>query len=117
VLKPRNDRDADRTLALAGELRLVIGQLRRRSRGEARLGDLTASQRAVLSRLERVGFATVTGLARAEGMRPQSMGAIIAALEAAGLVEGEPDPADGRSTILLRRLTDAGLDSNTQDGH
>jgi DNA-binding MarR family transcriptional regulator len=33
-------------------------------------------------------------------MRPQSMGANIAALEAAGLVSGAPDPNDGRQTIL-----------------
>jgi DNA-binding MarR family transcriptional regulator len=33
-------------------------------------------------------------------MRPQSMGANIAALEAAGFVTGRPDPADGRQTIL-----------------
>ena len=33
-------------------------------------------------------------------MRPQSMGAVIAALETAGLVAGAPDPADGRQTLL-----------------
>ena len=43
--------------------------------------------------------ATVTELALAQGMRPQSMGAIVAALEAAGVVAGQPDPADGRKTI------------------
>ena len=42
----------------------------------------------------------MTSLARAEGMRPQSMGATISALEAAGLVSGSPDPKDGRQTIL-----------------
>jgi len=33
------------------------------------------------------------------------MGPLVAALEAAGLVSGAPDPADGRQTILS--LTDA----------
>jgi DNA-binding MarR family transcriptional regulator len=33
-------------------------------------------------------------------MRPQSMGANIAALEAAGFVTGRPDPGDGRQTML-----------------
>lgn len=42
----------------------------------------------------------MTSLARAEGMRPQSMGATVSALEAAGLVNGSPDPEDGRQTIL-----------------
>ena len=42
----------------------------------------------------------MSNLARAEGMRPQSMGAAIASLEAAGLISGTPDPKDGRQTIL-----------------
>jgi DNA-binding MarR family transcriptional regulator len=89
-----------RTAALAAELRVVAGQLRRRLREQASLGDLTESQIAVLRRLDSDGPTTVSALARAEGMRPQSMGANIAALEAAGLVSGAPDPDDGRQTIL-----------------
>jgi DNA-binding MarR family transcriptional regulator len=42
----------------------------------------------------------VTHLAKVEGVRPQSMGATVAGLEAAGLIVGTPDPADGRRTIL-----------------
>ena len=38
-------------------------------------------------------------------MRPQSMSTAIAALEAAGLVRGAPDPDDGRQTIMS--LTDS----------
>ena len=87
-------------LALAGELRILIGKLRRRLREQTHLGDLTWSQVSVLGHLDREGPATVTTLARAEGVRPQSMGATVAALEAAGLVSGAPDPADGRQTIL-----------------
>ena len=87
-------------MATAGELRVLIGQLRRRLRAEAQTKDLTWSQKCVLLRLEQEGPATVTGLARAEGVRPQSMGATVAALEAAGLVRGAPDPGDGRRTIL-----------------
>ena len=88
-----------RTAALAAELRVVAGQLRRRLREQSSLGDLTESQLAVLRRLDSDGPATVSALARAEGMRPQSMGANIAALETAGLVNGSPDPNDGRQTI------------------
>jgi DNA-binding MarR family transcriptional regulator len=87
-------------LALAVDLRVVVGQLRRRLREQASFGDLTWSQTSVLSRLDREGPATVTSLARAEGMRPQSMGATVSALEVAGLVSGSPDPKDGRQTIL-----------------
>ena len=46
-------------------------------------------------RLEKDGPATASSLARAEGMRPQSMGAVVAALESAGLMRGAPDPTDG----------------------
>lgn len=87
-------------IGLAQELRAFATALRRRLRDQADAGDLTPSQTAVLLRLEREGTATTSGLARAEGMRPQSMGAIVAALEAAGLVVGASDPADGRQTIL-----------------
>ena len=90
--------------AVAGELRVVLGKLKRRLREEASLGEFTLSQMSALSRLEREGPATVTTLARAEGVRPQSMGATVSVLEAAGFVTGSPDPADGRQTILS--LTD-----------
>lgn len=85
---------------LAAELGALIGQMKRRLRREASAGDFTQSQLAVLGRLDREGSATVSALARAEGVRPQSMGATVAALEAAGLLQGTPDPADGRQTIL-----------------
>jgi DNA-binding MarR family transcriptional regulator len=99
-LDPQNGPEAARALALAAELRVVVGRLIRRLREQADAGDLTTSQKSVLLHLEREGPATVTMLARAQDMRPQSMGAIVSALEAAGLVEGAPDPADGRRTLL-----------------
>jgi len=86
--------------ALAGELRVLLGKLSRRLREQSNPGDLSWSQKSVLLRLEREGPATVTTLARAEGVRPQSMGATVATLEEAGLVSGSPDPTDGRQTIL-----------------
>jgi DNA-binding MarR family transcriptional regulator len=89
---------------LAAELRIVAGALSRRLREQADVGDLTSAQKSVLLRLERDGPATGSALARAEAMRPQSMGAIVAALEAAGYVTGAPDPSDGRQTIIS--LTD-----------
>ncbi|MGA3011370.1 MAG: MarR family transcriptional regulator [Terracidiphilus sp.] len=91
--------------ALAGELRVLISRLKHRLREQTHLGDHTWSQISVVIRLERDGPATVSALARAEGVRQQSMGATISALEAAGLVKGSSDPADGRQTILS--LTDA----------
>ncbi len=102
---PPDDAGAARTSALAEDFRLLIGRLKRRLREQGQREDLPPSQVAVLLRLEKDGPATVSGLARSEGMRPQSMSAAIAALEAAGLVRGAPDPDDGRQTIMS--LTEA----------
>jgi len=85
---------------LAADLRHMVVRLKRRLREQGSVGDLTPSQISVLHRLEREGPATVSSLARLEGIRPQSMGATVAALEAAGLVAGAPDPSDGRQTLM-----------------
>jgi len=90
----------EQVLLLASELRIHVGKLRRRLREEAHIADVTPSQASVLSRLERDGPATVSSLARAEGMRPQSMAATVLVLTQAQLVAGAPDPLDKRQTIL-----------------
>jgi DNA-binding MarR family transcriptional regulator len=93
--------EADLRIAdTAVDLRVAIGKLRRRLREQAAPEDFTPSQLAVLQYLERNGPASVTQIALAHGVRPQSMGATVAVLEAAGCVAGAPDPADGRRTIL-----------------
>ncbi|GAJ29703.1 MarR family winged helix-turn-helix transcriptional regulator [Acidomonas methanolica] len=94
-----------RVSALAQDIRSLLSKLKRRLRDQAHVGDLTASQTSVLLRLEKDGPATASSLARAEGIRPQSMAPVIAALESAGFVSGAPDPADGRQTLLS--LTEA----------
>ncbi|MBV8156536.1 MAG: MarR family transcriptional regulator [Dyella sp.] len=86
--------------ATVEDLRALISKLRQRLREEARAGDFTPSQIQVLHLLERDGPATVAGLARALGVRPQSMGETLSALKAAGAVGGAPDPNDGRQTVL-----------------
>ena len=90
--------------ALAQDLGMLSGKLKRRLREQAHPEDLTISQISVLVRLEQDGPATVSSLARSEGMRPQSLGTVIAAMEAANLVIGTPDPRDRRQTLLS--LTD-----------
>ncbi len=85
---------------LAAEIRTVFGKLKRRLREHGGGSDLTPSQVSVLLRLEMDGSATVSSLARAEGMRPQSMSAIVTSLQEAGLVSGAPDPGDGRQTLM-----------------
>jgi DNA-binding MarR family transcriptional regulator len=85
---------------LAAELRTVLSRLKRRLREQGGREDLTPSQVSVVLRLEKDGAATVSGLARAEGMRPQSMSAIVASLQDAGLVASSADPNDGRQTLM-----------------
>jgi DNA-binding MarR family transcriptional regulator len=98
---PQVEIEAERALAVAGELRVVVGKLIRKLRDQGpQQQDMSWSQIAALKRLENDGPMTVTQLAKAEGVRPQSMGATVAALQAAGLMSGEPHPTDGRQTIL-----------------
>jgi DNA-binding MarR family transcriptional regulator len=86
--------------ALAGELRISLGKLIRRVREQAHPGDFTSAQKSVLLRLDRDGPATVSALARAESVRPQSMRVTVASLEAIRAISGEPDPTDGRQTLI-----------------
>ena len=85
---------------LAADIRTVCGKLKRRLREHGGRIDLTPSQISVLLRLEKDGSATVSSLARAEGMRPQSMSAVVTSLQEADLVSGAPDPSDGRQTLM-----------------
>ncbi|HXP53719.1 MAG TPA: MarR family transcriptional regulator, partial [Streptosporangiaceae bacterium] len=72
----------------------------RRLRSTASPGQLSWSQEAALLRLETAGPQTISQLARAEGTRSQSMGAIVAALEAQGLIDRSADASDGRQSIV-----------------
>jgi DNA-binding MarR family transcriptional regulator len=85
---------------LAAQIRTILSRLKRRLRERGERGDLTPSQISVLLRLEKDGAATVSGLARAEGVRPQSMSSIVTSLQEAGLVSGISDPNDGRKTLM-----------------
>jgi DNA-binding MarR family transcriptional regulator len=91
---------AERAFALAEELRAISGKLKRKLREQGGPSDLRPSQVSVLLRIEKDGPAAVSSLARAEGMRPQSMSAIVTSLLEAGLVSGSPDPNDKRQTLM-----------------
>lgn len=88
---------------LASELRAVLGRLVRRLRAEH---GFPISHGAVLGRLEREGPQSVSDLAHAERVRPQSMAQTVAELEADGLVRREPDPGDRRRALV--QLTEEG---------
>jgi DNA-binding MarR family transcriptional regulator len=85
----------------------AVGLLVRRVRAAASEQELSLTESAVLGRLAKDGPATAADLARAEGMRPQSMGATIATLEQMGLVERTRHPTDGRQMHI--GITEKGL--------
>ena len=95
---------------LASELRVVFGQLVRRLRAE---NTFSLSQGTVLGRLDREGPQSVSDLAGAERVRPQSMAQTVGDLEADGLVKRTPDPADGRRALV--QLTAAGREKLLAD--
>jgi DNA-binding MarR family transcriptional regulator len=94
------------------ELSLAIGQLVRRLRMEANPGELSWSQIATLARLDKAGAMTTADLARAEFVKPQSMGTTLADLEQAGLVQRRPHPTDGRQVLF--ELTAEGVEARRQ---
>ena len=91
------------------ELSLAIGQVLRRLRAESNPDGLTWSQTAALSRLKKTGPMTTADLARAESLKPQSMGATLAELEREGLVKRHPHPTDGRQVLFA--LTAEGVEA------
>jgi DNA-binding MarR family transcriptional regulator len=95
---------------LASDLRVVLGQLIRRLRSEHRF---SLSQGSVLGRLDREGAQSVSDLAFAERVRPQSMAQTVTDLESDGLVARAPDPDDGRRALVS--LTAAGLTELRED--
>ena len=100
MVKSSTKTDTLQLAVLAGELRISLGKLVRRLREQAHSGDFTSAQKSVLLRLDRDGPSTVSALARAESVRPQSMRITVAGLKAMGVISGKPDPTDGRQTLV-----------------
>src|SRR6478752_10788347 len=94
------------TSDLAHDLRVAVGRIIRRLRAEP---GPAMPQLTVLGRLDRRGPASVSELAAAERMRPQSMAQTVRDLEDARLVSRRPDPDDGRRSFV--ELTAAGLET------
>ena len=86
----------------------AVSAVVRRVRADAppELRDFSWTQKSVLSCLAN-GPATSADLARAEGVKPQSMGTAIAFLEEMKLVERTPHPRDGRQMLIT--LTAKGI--------
>jgi DNA-binding MarR family transcriptional regulator len=98
-----------------GDFSQTIGRLMRHMRAAAAQHELSLTESAVLARLGRDGPATTAELARAEGMRPQSMSAAIATLEERGLVERKPHPSDGRQMNVALTDKGAAVRNSTKD--
>ncbi|MFD4552790.1 MarR family winged helix-turn-helix transcriptional regulator [Streptomyces sp. NPDC058469] len=97
---------SDSAARSARDLRVVFSRLRRRIREVATDEDLTPSQESALTLVGKHGAATASALASAEGVRPQSMAATLAALDQHGLIRRSPDPEDGRRQLVT--LTETG---------
>jgi len=82
------------------ELAESLARLVRRVRAASDKHDLSLTERSVLGRLNRDGAATTAELARVEGIKPQSMGTVVARLEAKGLVCRKPHATDGRQFLI-----------------
>jgi len=93
----------------------TIGLLLRRVRAAAASHELSLTEAAVMSRLAKDGPATTADLARAESMKPQSMGATIAALEEMGMVERKPHPTDGRQVNIELTAKGAAVRKSAKD--
>lgn len=85
----------------------AIGLLIRRTRSESSAEELSMTESVVMSRLANDGPATTAALARAEGMKPQSMGTTIASLEEMGIVTRTAHATDGRQMLI--ELTPKGV--------
>jgi DNA-binding MarR family transcriptional regulator len=87
---------------VARQLPHAMVRLRARLRAESTPRDMrwTWSQISTLNRIAEEGPTTVSSLAAAEHVRPQSMAETVAALRQEGLITGKPDPADGRKTLM-----------------
>ncbi len=90
---------------LAVALRVAVTRLHRRLRQQS-LGDLTPSQSSALASVSHMGEPTLGELSEREQVQPPTMTRVVTALEAAGLVVREVDPADRR--VVRVRLTPSG---------
>ncbi|HEY5303173.1 MAG TPA: MarR family transcriptional regulator [Acidimicrobiales bacterium] len=88
-------------------LRVALARIYRAMRLSATT-EITPSQVSVLFRIEQSGPMRMGVLAHLERITPASLSKVVDSLETLALVEREPDPLDGRVTLL--KVSDAGRD-------
>lgn len=97
------------------DLMQAVGLLVRRVRAASASHELSWTESLVMARLAKDGPATTADLARSEGMKPQSMGTTVAALEEMGIVERKPHPTDGRQVNIQLTAKGAALRKSAKD--
>lgn len=85
---------------VADRLAFVAGALNRRLRPGTGTDRLTHVELSVLATVARAGAIRPGDVARVEGIAAPGATRILTELEQRGLVRREPDPADGRSTLM-----------------
>jgi DNA-binding MarR family transcriptional regulator len=93
----------------------AVWMLVRRVRAAAASHELSLTESAVMARLAKGGPATIADMARAESMKPQSMGATITSLEEMGLVQRKPHPTDGRQVNFELTVQGAAVRKSARD--
>lgn len=105
---------ADAELAAATrELRQSVVRLARRLRTQRQEHGVSNLGVSVLSRLARHRVLTPGAIADGEGVTPQTLTRVLAALEERGLISRRGHPDDARQSLL--ELTEAGVDVLRRD--
>jgi DNA-binding MarR family transcriptional regulator len=84
----------------ATALRKATTRLSRRLQQERPRNTVSLNKFSLLGHLSRYGPTTVSDLAALERAQPQSLTRPLAGLEADGLIQRGPDPADGRRVLV-----------------
>src|SRR5580704_15644356 len=100
--------DHQNTAETAVRLAVAVKRLQARIREEAGVAStgLSVAQVSIFSRLVHEGPVTAASLAAAEHVSQQAIAQSLAGLKTGGLVSVQPDPADGRKSLL--EVTTAG---------
>jgi DNA-binding MarR family transcriptional regulator len=99
--------DQELALAAAADVRRGVTSLGRRLRLRRSAASLTTLELSVLGHVHRRGPLSPGDLTTLERVQPQSLTRTLTSLEADGLTVRQPDPADGRRSLLA--ITTAGL--------
>ncbi|MDA8058576.1 MAG: MarR family transcriptional regulator [Actinomycetota bacterium] len=95
-------------------LQRAVGRSARGLRHTAAGIDLTPTQVDVLATVARTGPVPLSELTATEQLHPSMLSRIAGRLEATGLVERRPDPADGRAAVLVVTAAGAALSAEVR---